>query len=399
MTKVNPTILSWARETAGMSLEAAARAIDLKEARGVAGADRLAALERGDGEPTRPLLVRMAHKYHRPLLVFYLAHPPVKGDRGQDFRTLSGAPSPDYDPQLDALIRDVRVRQGLVKSLVEDDDPQPLPFIASQTMESTAEAVAKSICETVGFDIRKFRAARTAGAAFAYLRSTIEAHGIFVLLIGNLGSHHSNIGAKTFRGFAIADPVAPFIVINDQDASAAWSFTALHEVAHLWLGTSGVSGSSAEAKIERFCNDVAGRILLPSHELSSLADLSSVSLADAIERISEFASERNISRRMVAYQLMRFSTIDSQRYTELTDHFYGDWIASRARSKEAAGDDAGAPSFYVVRRHRLGQALIGLVTRSLNEGVLTYSKAAQLLGVKLRTVEPLLREVQARGDA
>ena len=56
MTKVNPKILSWARETAGLSLEAAARAIDLKEARGVAGADRLAALERGDGEPTRPLL-------------------------------------------------------------------------------------------------------------------------------------------------------------------------------------------------------------------------------------------------------------------------------------------------------------------------------------------------------
>jgi len=36
----------------------------------------------------------------------------------------------------------------------------------------------------------------------------------------------------------------PFIVINDQDARAAWSFTALHEVAHLGLGTTGVSPAS-----------------------------------------------------------------------------------------------------------------------------------------------------------
>jgi hypothetical protein len=35
------------------------------------------------------------------------------------------------------------------------------------------------------------------------------------------------------RGFAIADPTAPFIVINDQDARPAWAFTAVHDLAHL----------------------------------------------------------------------------------------------------------------------------------------------------------------------
>jgi Zn-dependent peptidase ImmA (M78 family) len=90
------------------------------------------------------------------------------------------------------------------------------------------------------------------------------------LLIGNLGSHHTTIDVTTFRGFALSDDVAPFIVINDQDAQAAWSFTLLHELTHLWLGQTGVSGARAEQKIERFCNDVAGEVLLPIEELSGL---------------------------------------------------------------------------------------------------------------------------------
>ena len=174
--------------------------------------------------------------------------------------------------------------------------------------------VAQSIIETIGFDLSRFRSRADVDAAFAYLRSTLEKSGIFVLLIGNLGSHHSNIGPKAFRGFAIADPIAPFVVINDQDARAAWAFTALHEVAHLWLGTSGVSGAFAEAQIEKFCNDVAGRILRPGIQLTALAGLSAAPLDVVIDRISQFATDRKISRRMVAYQLLRADMIDGKQW-------------------------------------------------------------------------------------
>jgi hypothetical protein len=42
--------------------------------------------------------------------------------------------------------------------------------------------------------------------------------------IGNLGGNHANIPVEIFWGFAIADPTAPFIVINDQDAHTASFF-------------------------------------------------------------------------------------------------------------------------------------------------------------------------------
>lgn len=47
-------------------------------------------------------------------------------------------------------------------------------------------------------------------------------------------------------------------------------------------------------------------------------------------------------------------------------------------------------SYYVVKRHRLGNALLDLVRRSLIENTITPTKAGHVLGVKPRNVEPLV---------
>ena len=60
MPKVNPEILRWARETMGFTPEQAITKLRLGDAKGVSAVDRLAALETGEIEPTRPLLVKMA---------------------------------------------------------------------------------------------------------------------------------------------------------------------------------------------------------------------------------------------------------------------------------------------------------------------------------------------------
>ena len=63
------------------------------------------------------------------------------------------------------------------------------------------------------------------------------------------------------------------------------------------------------------------------------------------------------------------------------------WIHNRnaARVKE---NDRG-PSYYVVRRHRLGDRLLKLSRRMLTEGALSPSKAAAILGVKPSNVYAL----------
>lgn len=391
MTTLNPEIFTWARSTAGLSADEAARSLGFNNTRDRSAAERLKALEAGDEEPSRSVLLRMAKTYRRSLLVFYLPEPPRTGDRGQDFRTVPGAPPPLFNPNLDALIRDVRGRQTIVRALLEETEPQSANFIGAASMSDATEDLANRITQRLNFSRPEFRRQATVEAAFSYLREKIEAAGVYVLLLGNLGSHHSNISVDTFRGFAIADAIAPFIVVNDQDARAAWSFTALHEVAHLWLGTTGVSGASIEARIERYCNDVAGELLLPTAEIRTLANLRRAPLASIIETVSTFATARKISRAMVAYKLLRADVITQATWRQVADHYRQEWIASRMREEEEADSgSSGGPSYYVVKRHRLGNALLETVRRSLGEGILTHTKAAQILGVKPRNVDPLL---------
>jgi Zn-dependent peptidase ImmA (M78 family) len=394
--KVNPQILEWARSTAGLSPDEAARVIGFKDTLARTALQRLKAMEGGDEEISRSVLLKMAKAYHRPLLVFYLNAPPRIGDRGQDFRTVPGAAAPRYNPLLDALIRDIRARQAIVRAVAQETEAQPLDFIGTANLNTPARDLAAIIAKRLNFSQQEFRGQNSADNAFNYLRRKIESAGIYVLLLGNLGSHHTNIPVEIFRGFAIADSIAPFIVINDQDARTAWSFTALHEVAHLWLGATGVSGESTDTQIEKYCNDVAGEMLLPAIEMRALRDVRAMAFHDAVGTIAAFAAARNVSRDMVAYKLLRTSLIPERTWHDLTRYFREERQALREREPEVERE--GGPSYYVVRRHRLGNALLDFVRRSLGEGAITHTKAGQVLGVKPRNVDPLLQGVSNEGS-
>ena len=244
MPGINPEILIWARETAGLTQEEAARRNQrLRDTRKASAVDRLNALEYGLDEPSRSVLVEMARVYHRPLLTFYLPSPPAKGDRGADFRTLTAERSAIDEGRLDALFRDVRSRQSMVRAVLEDlEEAEPLAFVGSRRIEDGPDAVLASLRTLLDVDLVDFRKQRTPTAAFGLLRTGAENAGVFVLLKGNLGTHHTDIDTDVFRGFTIADDVAPFVIINHHDARSAWSFTLLHELTHLILGQTGVSG-------------------------------------------------------------------------------------------------------------------------------------------------------------
>ena len=172
MPAVNPEILVWARETAGLTLHDAAARVGIGAARGVAAVDRLAALERGDDEPTRPVLVKMAKQYRRPLLAFYLTAPPPRGDRGADFRTLSGTRSPETDALVDALVRDVRSRQNMLRAALEaEDEAEPLPFVGTLSRNLGAGAGMESLRNVLR---RRTEAARLSEHAAQALNEVLE---------------------------------------------------------------------------------------------------------------------------------------------------------------------------------------------------------------------------------
>jgi Zn-dependent peptidase ImmA (M78 family) len=345
-------------------------------------------MENGDLSPTRNQLVKMSTKYRRPLVVFYLPNIPRPSDKGQDFRTLPRGQEGVGEKLLDALIRQMQTRQELVKSaLQEADDAEELAFVGGSSVENGERRLSEVIGEVLCFIRDDFRAERNVDNAFKALRAATERIGIFVILAGNLGSHHSAIPVSTFRGFSLADKVAPFIVINENDSRSAWSFTLLHELTHILLGQTGISGYGSQQRIESFCDSVAAAFLIQEAEIRGLWNRISRDNIDSLEAITEFAEAYNVSRKMVAFNLLKLRLIDSGQYRDIERRLDLDREAAVAQPRR------GTPDYYVVRQHRVGPGLVSAVTKLFTEGMLSSTKAGQVLGVKPTGVSRMLRSV------
>jgi len=391
MPKVNPEIMVWARETAGLTQAEAAKKLSFRDSSRSSAAEKLLAIERGTKDPSRPQLLRMAAQYRRPLLTFYLSKPPERGERGTDFRILPKVPSVSEEVLLDALIRDVGARQSMLRAVLEDEDEaEPLPFIGSHRIEDGRAAVLVSMQKLLDLDATAYRTQPTVAAAFDLLRESAEGSGVFVLLKGDLGNYRTAVDTSVFRGLSIADTVAPFVVINDQDTRAAWSFTLLHELVHLLLGQTGISGEYAGNAVERFCNDVAGDFLLPEDELDQPDIAAGLDIEKLSGRIGGFAGKVKVSRTMVAYRAYRSLLISQETYTRLSTVYHREWREERERTRTQAREQKGGPSYYTVRCHRLGKGIVHLVRRMMAGNALSTSKAARILGVKPGQVQPLL---------
>lgn len=370
MVKVNPDILVWARKSARFSEKAAAAKLGVDP-------DRLRAFESGEHRPTRRQLGEMSKHYHKPLVVFYMLSIPRKSDNGADFRTLRGTSSLS-EARLETLLMDVRARQELIRAAIEEsEEDSSLPYVGSVSVSDGAEKLFSSMQKVLNFDRNKFRKKTGPREAFAWLRSVAEQAGVFVVLMGNLGSHHTRISASVFRGFALYDEIAPFVVINEYDSRAAWSFTLLHELAHIFLGETGISAYEAEHSVEKLCNSVASRFLLDPAELEE-TDWSLRKIKDLVDQVEDFAGKRNLSRKMVAYNLLVSGIIDSGKYGELNEEF--------GKGQEAGG----RASYLIIRKHRMGGKLVKFVGRMLKEGVLSVTKAGTILGVRPTYVRQLL---------
>ncbi|MEJ0015789.1 MAG: XRE family transcriptional regulator [Acetobacteraceae bacterium] len=395
--RINPDILKWARETAGLSLAEAAEKLGLKDTAKATAVERLHKLESGDGDAGQSLLRKAVAAYRRPLIAFYLPAPPRRGERGEDFRSQARSVSARDNATLDALVRDVRARQQMLREALEEseDGADLLPFVGSARITDETRKVAAAIRTTLGITEDQQRRCKGATQLFALLRAAAEKAGVYVLLLGDVGSYHSDLGEDVFRGFALADGLAPFVVINDNDAEAARPFTLVHELAHIWIGASGVSGplrDVPENVVERFCNDTASQFLLPPDAIPDFSSLQTADFDSVSAAVTSLAGVWNVSEPAVAYRFVQKGWIARTVASSLFAMFAERWRREKEREKRNRKPDDRGPSSYIVRRHRLGAGLLDTVRRALQEETLTYTRAAKILGVGPASVPRLLRE-------
>ncbi len=375
---VPPKMLQWACERAGYDV-----------AHFTARIPQLPKWVRGEQRPTLKQLEKLAKATHTPLGYLFLPEPPEERLPVTDYRTVWGArrdrPSPDL---LDTLYTMQRRQQWLRDSLVEDD-AEPLAFVGSARIGDPPDSVGREMRSVLGLSGGWAAGVRTWQDAVGRLRRAIDDLGVMAVINGVVGNNtHRRLNVEEFRGFALTDPYAPLVFVNGADAKSAQMFTLAHELAHVWLGTEGLSGfeglSPRGSDVENWCNAAAAELLVPAAELRSKWS----GLARKTDRFERLANAFKVSPIVASRRAMDLGLVDQGTFVA----FYEDHMARERKS----GRSASGGDFYRNQDARLGQRFATKVVRAAMEGRIGFKEAYDLTGLGGGTFQQYARRLGLR---
>lgn len=330
----------------------------------------------GDAQPTLKQLEDFARLTHTAIGYFFLPQPPELALPVPDFRTLRdealAEPSSDL---LDTLYL-CQQRQDWYRDHARVHGLPALPFVGSASLQESPEAVAQRLRERLGLSTEARRQLPTWTDALRQLIAKAEDAGVMVMVSSVVGSNsHRKLDVGEFRGFALADGLAPLVFMNGADSKAAQMFTLAHELAHVWLGATGVSNTQAgqvpEQQTERWCNQVAAELLMPMEGLRA-AHQPDAPIPDEIQKL---AREFKVST-LVALRRLFDAGFISQ--IALWQHYRVEQERLRTlKQRSSSGGD-----FYRSLGARTSKRFARAIVSSTLEGLTSFPDAFRMLGVR-----------------
>lgn len=360
--EVKPQMFRWAYERARLDPE------DLTHR-----FPKLREWEDGTAQPTLRQLEEFAHATHAPVGFLFLAEPPVEPAPIPDFRTLSQREPARPSPDLLDTVYACQQRQDWYRDFARSVGEEPLAFVGSLRRTTTAARAAATIRETLKFDLARQRSSADWQEAFRRFCEAAENAGVLVMVNGVVGTNNRRkLDPEEFRGFAIADDLAPLVFVNGADTKAAQMFTLAHELAHVWLGETALSDvalpSTPSQPVEQWCNQVAAELLVPLAELRH-AHRPKAALEDEITRLGR---EFKVSTLVVLRRLKDLGALGDAA-------FRAAYAAELARLKAIIRGSGG--DFYRTQTTRISKRFTRAVVVSTLEGQTLHRDAFHLLGV------------------
>ena len=381
-------LLRWARERADVSPDALAKSLHVST-------DEIAEWENGESRPSFRKAQDAAHRLKIPFGYLFLSKRPADRLELPDLRapTNGELASPSVD-LLDVVEETIR-KQAWLRDYLLEQGSEPLAFVGRFGLDAAAVDVATDIRNELGMT-REFRREASSWENFlTRLVRRIEDTGIVVFRSGIVGGNtHRPLDPEEFKGFVISDRVAPAIFVNTKDWKASQIFTLGHELAHIWLGASGVSDPDItrpahdyESSVERLCDQVAAEVLVPAEDFTRDWG-SSTRLAANIEAL---ATSYRVSQIVVLRRASELGVIS-------TEQFYQDYtrqLRERQSREEKITDDEDevkkpTGNFYTSFFARNSTTFMAVLFDAVAGGLSTSSEAASLAGVKRTTIEKLM---------
>jgi Zn-dependent peptidase ImmA (M78 family) len=359
--QISPSILQWAANQCCLSVDALVDFLECPSKR-----DKLLS-----GEFSIKQIEKLASKTHIPFGYFFLDTPPQNTRTNiPDLRQLPNpAPlSADFFDTLDDILR----KQQWYLDYLKEQGAEPLDFVGKFQFDLSipAEIIAADIRETLGVTSQEQTNCAKYEDFFNLLSDRAENIGILVFRNGIVKTNtRRSLSVNEFRGFAIADGYAPVIFINGKDSDAAWMFTFAHELAHIWLGESGVSDipdkqNVVDQKLEQYCNQIAAEFLTPTKQFLSAWD----KLPEP--KIEALAKEFKVSQWVVARRALSLRKISWDEYvTKINDR-------KKIPSVESGGN------FYLSVPIRNSRRVTRAIVNTATSGNMMLREAASLLNMK-----------------
>ena len=358
-------MLAWARDRSGVEAGDLARRFP-----------GLAEWESGHRLPTFKQLETFARATHTPVGFLFLDEPPQEQVPVPDYRTMGAQrvhrPSADL---LDTIYL-CQQRQDWYREFAQLTGEGQVEIVGSVSTATPVTEAATQIRSALRFEVPERGHSWT--EAFRVLVDRAEDVGALVMVSGVVGSNtHRRLDPREFRGFALADAMAPVVFVNGADTKAAQLFTLVHELAHLWLGEAALDDvdTAAEpvAQAERWCNEVAAEVLVPMADLRDNMG-PSAPLQDQLQRL---AQHFKVSTLVV---LRRFSDAG---YFPTREAYRSAYQAELERLLEILDERAGTGgNFYSTQPLRVSRRFAQAVVTSTLEGQTLYRDAFQMLGFK-----------------
>ena len=360
---INPEMLRWARERAEISVD------DL-----VHRFPKYIEWERGEVKPTLNQLEKFSNTTHAPLGYFFYSTPPEYSFPIPDFRTVRNVPLKRLSLNLLHTVYLCQRRQDWYREYAMLAGEDSISFVGSETIDSDIEETSRIINETLQTNLEERSNIKSWSDLLSHLIDRAEGIGILVMVSGVVGNNtNRKLSFEEFRGFALIDNFAPLVFINGSDTKAAQIFTLIHELAHIWLGESGLSDISPRSQpthdVESWCNRIAAEVLVP---LSSVAEQyrTNEELRDTLTRLARYYK---VSTLVVLRRIYDLGKLDRNTFWKAYQS-----EVERLTNFRRKGGGVFQNSLTARVGRRFGQALV----ESTLEGHTTYSEAFQLLDLK-----------------